>query len=65
MAVLIEFRDGEQPVADHVAWLLRNVDTSSMTKEEAIRASEQQMLRDQLNTAQRKLISRHFVENRR
>lgn len=65
MAVLVEFRDGEQPVADHVAWLLRNVDCSTLTKDEAIHASEQQMLRDQLKRAQRNLITKHFAEHRR
>jgi hypothetical protein len=66
MAVLLEFRDGEQPVADHVAALLRNVDCSTMTKEEAIRASENQMLRDHLNKIQRVTLARHFQElNRR
>ena len=65
MAVLVEFRDGEQPVADHVAWLLRNVDCTSMTKEQAIHESEQQMLRDHLKRAQRVLMAKHFAEHRR
>jgi hypothetical protein len=62
MAVEIEFRDGVYAVADHVAALLRAVDCTTMTKEEAIRASETQMLRDHLNRAQRKLVSAHFRE---
>jgi len=65
MATLVEFRDGEQAVPDHVAFILRNVDCSSMTKEEAIRASEKQMVRDYLNRAQRKLTASHFREFRR
>lgn len=65
MAIVVEFRDGEQPVADHVAWLLRNVDCSTLTKAEAIRESETQMMRDQLNRAQRILLAKHFVEHRR
>lgn len=62
MATLVEFRDGEHPVPDHVARLLKNVDCSSMTKEEAIKASETQMLKDYLNGAQRRLVARHFRE---
>ena len=62
MAVEVEFRDGLQAVADHVAALLRHVDTTTMTKEEAIRASETQMLKERLNAAQRKLVSIHFRE---
>lgn len=65
MAVILEFRDGEQPVPDHVAMLLRHVDTTTMTKAEAIKASETQMLRDHLNTAQRKLVGKHFREHGR
>jgi ElaB/YqjD/DUF883 family membrane-anchored ribosome-binding protein len=62
MAVEVEFRDGVQAVADHVAALLRGIDTTSMTKAEAIKASESQMLKDHLNRAQKKLVSAHFRE---
>ena len=65
MAVMVEFRDGEQAVADHVAWLLRNIDTSTMTRAEAIKASETQMMRDHLMRAERNLIAKHFREHRR
>lgn len=62
MAVELEFRDGVHAVADHVAWLMRNVDTTTMTVDEAIHASEQKMVADHANKAQRKLIARHFRE---
>lgn len=65
MAVELEFRDGSHAVADHVAMLLRGIDTHTMTVEEAIRASETQMLKDHLNRAQAKLVAAHFRENRR
>jgi hypothetical protein len=65
MAVELEFRDGIAPVANHVAWLLRGVDTTTMTKEQAIRASETQMVKDYLNSAQRKVMARHFREDGR
>jgi hypothetical protein len=64
MAVEIEFRDGVHAVPDHVAMLLRLVDTTTMTKQEAIRASETAMVRNHLNTIQRKVQTRHFRENR-
>lgn len=65
MAVEIEFRDGPQAVADHVAMLLRSVDCTTMTKAEAIKASETQMLRDHLDRVESKFIAAHFRENRR
>lgn len=65
MAIEVEFRDGVQAVPDHVYYLLRGIDCTTMTKEQAIRASETQMLRDRLNAAQRKLIGVHFREHSR
>lgn len=65
MAVELEFRDGIHPVADHVAALLRHVETHTMTVEEAIRASETQMVKEHLNGVQRKLVAGHFREYRR
>ena len=64
MAVEVEFRDGVHPVPDHVAELLRTVDTQAMTRDEAIRASETQMLKNHLNGIERKVKARHFRENR-
>ncbi len=65
VAVELEFRDGVHAVADHVAWLMRGVDTTQMTVEEAIRASENQKVKDFLNQAQRKLVAKHFREHQR
>jgi len=65
MAVELEFRDGTHAVANHVAMLLRHVDTHTMTVEEAIKASETQMVKDHLNKVQLKAIASHFRENRR
>jgi ABC-type transporter Mla maintaining outer membrane lipid asymmetry ATPase subunit MlaF len=65
MAVEVEFRDGVQAVADHVYLLLRGIDTHSLTKEEAIRASETQMVKNYLNGAQRKLVAKHFRDHGR
>lgn len=65
MAVELEFRDGMHAVPNHVAWMCRTLDTHTMTLAEAIKAAENQMLKDHLNRAQRKLIASHFRENRR
>lgn len=65
MAILVEFRDGEHPVPDHVAVLLRSVDCTSMTKAEAIKASETQMVKDHLNGIQRRMVAGHFRERNR
>lgn len=65
MAIELEFRDGVHAVPNHVAWLMKNVDTSTMTVEEAIRASERQRVKEYLNNAQRKLIGAHFREHGR
>lgn len=60
MAVEIEFRDGTHAVPNHVAAILRLVDTTTMTHDEAIKASQNQLLKDHLNMLQRKVVARHF-----
>lgn len=65
MAVELEFRDGTHAVANHVAALLKLVDTHTMTVEEAIKASETAMLKNHLNGVQRKMVARHFREHGR
>jgi hypothetical protein len=60
MAVEVEFRDGLAAVPDHVYLLMRGIDTHTMTKEEAIRASETQMVKNHLNSVQRKMVAKHF-----
>lgn len=64
MAVEIEFRDGIAAVPNHVAWMMRGLETHTMTKDEAIAAAETQMTRNYLNQVQRKVIRGHFRENR-
>lgn len=60
----VEFRDGDKQVPDHVAWLLRNLDTYLMSYEEAIRKAETQLLRERLNNAQQRLVDAHFRQHR-
>lgn len=64
MTKTIEFRDGEQSVPDHVAELLKGIDTYAYTYEQAIRLSEQQLLKQRLNEAQRSLVD-GFLRGRR
>lgn len=56
----IEFRDGEHDVPDHVAVMLAGMETWTMTYEQAIRASENKLLSDRLNEAQRSLVANHL-----
>jgi len=52
----VEFRDGERDIPDHVAEILRGVDTFAYTYDEAVRLSEQELLRKRLNDAQRTIV---------
>lgn len=52
----VEFRDGERDIPDHVAELLRGVDTFAYTYDQAVRLSEQELLRKRLNDAQRTIV---------
>ncbi len=56
----IEFRDGERDVPDHVAMLLRGLETHTMTYEQAIRKSETKLVSDRLNAAQQSAVAQHF-----
>lgn len=62
--VTIEFRDGEKYVPAHVALLLRGLATHTMTYDQAIRMANQNLLRRNLNQAQKDLISTHFRQHR-
>lgn len=52
----VEFRDGERDIPDHVAELLRGVDTFAYTYDQAVRLSEQELLRKRLNDAQSTIV---------
>jgi hypothetical protein len=56
----VEFRDGERLVPDHVAAMMSGIDTHRLTYDQAIEAANQQLLRNQLNLAQRSAVSEHF-----
>jgi hypothetical protein len=60
----IEFRDGEKDVPDHVAVMMKGLETHTMTYEQAVRASEQKMVKDRLNYEMNSLVADHFREMR-
>ncbi len=60
----MEFRDGEKDVPDHVAALLLGVDTFQYTHDQAVRLSEQQLLKNRLNEAQKRLVDSHLRRGR-
>lgn len=62
--ITLEFRDGEYDVPEHVAILLKGIDTFTYTYEQAIRLSEQRLLKDKLNEAQRALVDDWFKRRR-
>lgn len=56
----LEFRDGIREVPDHLADMMRGLDTYRMTYEEAQIAANQRLVRDRLNQAGEKVIADHF-----
>lgn len=56
----VEFRDGERDVPDHVAVLMKGLETHTMTYEQAIRASERKMAADHANQAMADMLTAHF-----
>ena len=62
----MEFRDGIFVVPIHVAHLIRisRIDPIGFTHEEAIKISNEAMLKNTLNDAMWRTIGSHFAENR-
>jgi len=59
----IEFRDGTREVPDHLAILMRGLETFRLTYREALEQVNGGFLRDWLNGKQDDLLRRHFREN--
>lgn len=57
---LIEFRDGERDVVDHVAVMMAGMKTWEYTYEQALHLAEQKLLTDRLKVAQDALVREHF-----
>lgn len=60
----MEFRDGPREVPDHLAFLLRGMDTYRLTYLEAIQKANDSLFKDWLNGKQGQILRRHFDENR-
>lgn len=60
----IEFRDGNHWVPDHLADMMRGLDTYRMTREEAISEANKTLSKDYLHKAQTDVIAAHFKNGR-
>lgn len=56
----LEFRDGVREVPDHLADMMRGLDTYKMTFEEAQTKANQSLVRDRLNRAGEKVVADHL-----
>lgn len=61
----LEFRDGKREVPDHLLELLRQLDTFTMTYEQAILEADKLRERQYLNTQMDRFVEGHFRVNRR
>lgn len=59
----VEFRDGDRDVPDHLAILMRGMRTWEMTYEQAVQHANQNLTRQRLETAQRRIIAEHFKKD--
>lgn len=60
----VEFRDGPRDVPDHVADLMRGLDTYALTFEQARDLANNKILRDRLNAEADRVVRNHFTEHR-
>ena len=56
----VEFRDGTRLVPDYLANLMANIDTHTMTFQEALDAANRKMQTDYLNEVGADVIAAHF-----
>jgi hypothetical protein len=64
--IVIEFRDGERSVPPHVASniAIAKLDPAYYTYEEAVRLSEDALMKAYLQNFQQDMIYKHFRDNR-
>lgn len=64
--IVIEFRDGERSVPAHVASniAIAEIDPVRYTYEEAVRLSDDALMRKLLSNYQQEFIYKHFRDNR-
>jgi hypothetical protein len=56
----LEFRDGKREVLDHLAVLMRDMETFRMTYQEALDEANKKLQTDFINTAADKFVQEHF-----
>lgn len=56
----IEFRDGEREVPDHIAVLMKGIETHTMTYEQAVHVSEHKLVKDHLNSTMQEMVTSHL-----
>lgn len=61
----LEFRDGPREVLDHLAVHMRDMETFRMTYDEAVRAVNDKLQRDFVNTYADRFIDDHFKRMQR
>lgn len=59
---LVDFRDGEREVPDHLALLMTDIDTQTMTYEQAVKAANESMTRWHLTGIQNDVVTKHLKE---
>jgi len=57
---IVEFRTGEQDIPEHLAEMMRGIETFKLTVEEAIDAANKKMLSDHIRRQYDAVISDHF-----
>ena len=60
----LEFRDGIHYVPDHLADLMSDLDTHTLSLTEATDQANQRLVRDRLNRIQYQVVTDHFRELR-
>ena len=56
----VEFRDGKRMVPDHLADMMTELKTHTMTFEEAVAKVNWKLAQDHVSAAQDRIIQRHF-----
>jgi|WetSurMetagenome_2_1015567.scaffolds.fasta_scaffold01762_11 hypothetical protein len=61
----IEFRDGARSVPDHVADMMDQIQTYTLTYDQAVKAMNNKLLSDRLADVQDRIVKEHFRELRK
>jgi len=58
---VVEFRTGEQEVPDHLAEMMKGIDTYTMTYDEAIEAMNRKLENDYVSREMNKVVDQHMA----